>query len=53
MPPWVTLLITVVLPGLLGRLIGAVLSAHRLRRAIALLLGGIAVTVIGAEPNIA
>lgn len=52
-PPWVTLLITVVLLGILGWLIGAVLSARRLRWALAMLLGGIAVTVIGAELNIA
>ena len=52
-PPWVALVVTILLLGVLGWLIGIMLSARRLRWAIVMLLGGIAVTFIGAWLNIA
>ncbi|MFC4242913.1 hypothetical protein ACFOYW_05980 [Gryllotalpicola reticulitermitis] len=52
-PPLVALAITILLLGVLGWLIGATLTARKLRWAIVMLIGGIAVTVIGAWLDIA
>ncbi len=52
-PPWVTLAITIGLLGIVGWVLGAALSGHRVRWLIAMLIGGTAVAVIGAILDIA
>lgn len=51
--PWVALAFAIVLLGVLGGGIGAMLRTGRVRWAIAMLLGGAAVAVIGAVLDIA
>jgi predicted membrane protein (TIGR00267 family) len=52
-PAWITLAITVALLGVLGWVIGAVLTAHRWLWAASMLVGGAAVTIVGTLLDIA